>query len=72
MGKYKIIFHFNSTHESEEQIEEIKQKIKKFYENSLVVFSDDLEIHVIKEETDITKKFQKELNDINNNPLYNL
>jgi hypothetical protein len=50
MGKYKIIFHFKSTHESEEQIEEIKQKIKKFYENSLVVFSDDLEIHVIKEE----------------------
>ena len=50
MGKYKIIFHFNSTPESQEQIEEIKQNIKKFYENSLVVFSDDLEIHVIKED----------------------
>jgi hypothetical protein len=72
MGEFKVIFHFKSTPESEEQIEEIKQNIKEFHENSLVVFSDDLEIHVIKEETDITKKFQKELNDINNNPLYNL
>jgi hypothetical protein len=72
MGKYKIIFHFNSTPESQEQIEEIKQNIKEFHEKSLIVFSDDLEIHVIKEETDITKKFQKELNDINNNPLYDL
>jgi hypothetical protein len=72
MGKYKIIFHFKSTPQSEEQIEEIKQKIKDFNENSLVIFSDYLKIHVIKEETDITKKFQKELNDINNNPLYDL
>jgi hypothetical protein len=72
MGEFKIIFHFNSTPESQEQIEEIKQNIKEFHEKSLIVFSDDLEIHVIKEETDITKKFQKELNDINNNPLYGL
>jgi hypothetical protein len=50
MGEFKVIFHFKSTPESEEKIEEIKQIIKKFYENSLVVFSDDLEIHVIKED----------------------
>lgn len=48
MAKYKIIFHFKSTPESEEKIEEIKQNIQEFYKNSLVVFSDDLEIHVIK------------------------
>jgi hypothetical protein len=50
MGEFKVIFHFKSTPESEEQIEEIKQNIKEFHENSLVVFSDDLEIHVIKED----------------------
>jgi hypothetical protein len=50
MGKYKIIFHFNSTPESQEQIEEIKQNIKEFHEKSLIFFSDDLEIHIIEED----------------------
>lgn len=70
MGKFKIIWHFKSYPENMQDINEIKKAIKEFHEKSIVLFSDDLEIKVIEEETDIAKKFKKELNDINNNPLY--
>lgn len=45
----KIIWHFKNQSISEAEIKEIEEKIKMFYKNSLVVFAEDLEIHIINE-----------------------
>lgn len=50
MGKFKIIWHFKCVPEDLEIINEIKKAIKEFHGNSIVLFSDDLEIKVIEEE----------------------
>lgn len=56
MGKFKIIWHFKSYPENTQDINEIKKAIKEFHGNSIVLFSDDLEIKVIEEEWENTKQ----------------
>lgn len=45
--KFKIIFHFKYEENNTEKRKEIEKEIKKFHKETLILHSEDLEIHVI-------------------------
>lgn len=47
--KVKIIWHFKSESLTKEYVDNVESKIKSFYEDSLIVFAEDLDIIILKE-----------------------
>ena len=45
----KIIWHFKTQYLTQEEQKDIEILIKQFNDNSLVIFAEDLEIHIINE-----------------------